>query len=109
MSYAEYWDGASDMAKYYRDMDERLRERRNEELWLQGFYVYEAILNATPVLNPMSKKHKPIPYRKEPIPITEARHRQQEEEDKQRRINAGFEAMRQIMTGVNRKFKEKGG
>lgn len=64
-------------------------------------------LTLPPVLNAMSKKHKPIPYRQAPIPLTEARHRQQQEEENHKKLNAGKEAMKQIMAGVNSKFKRK--
>ena len=50
---------------------------------------------------------KPIPYRQAPIPLTEARHRQQQEEENQKKLHAGKEAMKQIMAGVNSKFKRK--
>ena len=96
MGYHDYWD-----------MDEKVKERQNEALWLQGLYFYEALVDASPVLNAMSKKHKPIPYRQAPIPLTEARHRQQQEEENHKKLNAGKEAMKQIMAGVNSKFKRK--
>lgn len=105
MSYYDYWDGDCEMARYYRDMDEKVKERQNEALWLQGLYIYEALLDASPVLNAMSKKHKPLPYRQSPIPLTEARSKQQEEERNKEKLNAGKEAMKQMMAGVNQKFK----
>ena len=52
-------------------------------------------------------RYKPIPYRQAPIPLTEARHRQQQEEENHKKLNAGKEAMKQIMAGVNSKFKRK--
>lgn len=107
MGYHDYWDGDCEMARYYRDMDEKVKERQNEALWLQGLYFYEALVDASPVLNAMSKKHKPILYRQAPIPLTEARHRQQQEEENHKKLNAGKEAMKQIMAGVNSKFKRK--
>ena len=45
--------------------------------------------------------------RQAPIPLTEARHRQQQEEENHKKLNAGKEAMKQIMAGVNSKFKRK--
>lgn len=60
MGYHDYWDGDCEMARYYRDMDEKVKERQNEALWLQGLYFYEALVDASPVLNAMSKKHKPM-------------------------------------------------
>ena len=51
MGYHDYWDGDCEMARYYRDMDEKVKERQNEALWLQGLYFYEALVDASPVLN----------------------------------------------------------
>ena len=46
MTYHEYWDGDSMMAKYFREAEERKRERENYNAWLQGVYIYEALLDA---------------------------------------------------------------
>ena len=48
------------------------REQRNQELWLQGLYIYDALnTTATNVLQSMSKKRrKPVNYLEEPIRLT---------------------------------------
>lgn len=111
MSYSDYWDGDAEMAKYYRQMDELRREQRNSELWLQAAYIYEALLDASPVFNPLSKKNKPFPFRSEPIPVTARGTRESEERKKQKRLEAGKEAMRVMMAAINKQFenKKKGG
>lgn len=111
MTYQEFWDGDAEMAKYYREAQEIRQERRNTQLWLQAAYIYEALLDASPVFNPLSKKNKPIPFRSEPIPITSTGSRQQEERRKQQRMENGKEAMRTMMAAINARFKEqkKGG
>lgn len=106
MSYHDYWDGAADMVKYYREADEINKERRNSELWLQAAYIYEALLDASPVFNPLSKKHKPFPFRSEPIPITNTGNKQAEERAKKKRIENGKEAMRAMMAAINSRFKK---
>lgn len=112
MSYSDYWDGDNCMTKYYRQMDEMRKETRNTELWLQAAYIYEALLCASPVFNPLSKKGKPLPFRSEPIPITSAGSRESEERRKKKQLENGKEAMRAMMTAINSRFKknqEKGG
>lgn len=107
MSYHDYWDGAADMVKYYREAEEINRERRNSDLWLQAAYVYEAILDASPVLNPLMKKHKPFPFRSEPIPVTHTGNKQADERHKKKRLESGKEAMRAMMAAINERFKKK--
>lgn len=107
MSYQDYWDGDSCMVKYYREASEMQREQRNTELWLQAAYIYEALLDVSPVLNPLSKKKTPIPYRSEPIPITRSGSKQSEEQKKQKQLENGKEAMRAMMAAINTQFKKK--
>ena len=71
MSPEQYWDGDPALAKYYRKADELRRKRRNEELWLQGMYIYEALCDVSPVMNAFAKKGtKPRPYSDHPYAIT---------------------------------------
>ena len=107
MSYHDYWDGDNSMTKYYREAEEIKKERRNSELWLQAAYIYEALLDASPVFNPLSKKNKPFPFRSEPIPITASGSKQSDERKKKQRLENGKEAMRAMMAAINDRFKKK--
>lgn len=109
MSYHDYWDGASDMVKYYRDAEEIHKERRNFDLWLQAAYVYEAILDASPALNPLMKKNKPYPFRSEPLAVTRSGDRRANERMKKRKMENGKNAMRAIMAAINSRFKKDKG
>ena len=87
MTYDEYWYGDPWMTKAFRKAHELKRRENNFNLWLQGMYVYEAILNIAPVLRPFSKETKPIPYPSEPYAFSkdeqkEKEQRKQEELDK---------------------------
>lgn len=107
MSYEDYWDGDCCMTKYYRKKDTLDRERRNYDLWLQGAYIYEALLDASPVFNPLSAKKKPHPYRETPIPLTANESKKIEEMNKQKQLENGREAMRMMMIEFNKRFEEK--
>lgn len=108
MSPEQYWDGDPMLAKYYRKSDEILRKRRNEELWLQGMYIYEALCDVAPVLHSFAKKGtKPRPYADHPYALT-ARDRKEEqklaekrEKDKARRY------MEAKMAAINKRFNSK--
>lgn len=70
------------LVKYYKEAYELKREQRNQELWLQGLYVYEAICDVSPILNPFAKKGtKPVPYMAEPYPLTSAAVKEKEERE----------------------------
>lgn len=96
MTYDDFWHGDVNMVRAYRKAQEFRDRRRNQELWLQGMYVYEAICDVAPVLHAFAKKGtKPEPYAKEPYPITEAEIREREERkarEAQERIKAEFAA-----------------
>lgn len=109
MTYRDYWDGDCCMTKYYREAEELRRERVNSEMWLQAAYIYEALLDASPVFNPLSKQQKPYPFRSEPIPLTAAAEQQSEERKKRKQMEDGKEAMRAMMAAINKRFEQKRG
>ena len=46
MSYAEYWNGDCSLARYYRKAYQIKQEEANNNAWLQGMYVYDAVSTA---------------------------------------------------------------
>lgn len=104
MTYDEYWDGDNQLPKYYRKKHNLEREEKNFFLWLQGAYVYEAILDASPALRAFSKKTKPVPYRSEPIDLKLDDKKRKEKKNNQKMKN-GIEHMRMMMAGINKRFE----
>lgn len=95
MTYDEFWYKDVDRVKAYRTAYELREKRRNQELWLQGMYVYEALCDASPLFRFSMKKGtiKPEPYVKEPYPITESEVRERKEREarmKEERLKAEF-------------------
>ena len=102
MSYDEFWHGDVAKVKAYRQAYELQEKRRNQELWLQGMYFYEALCDASPLFRFSMKKGivRPEPYLKEPYPITVAELREREEREaklREERIKAGFAAFAERM------------
>ena len=92
MTHDQFWNGDVFLVKAFREADAIRRRRRNEELWLEGIYMVEA-LSAT-VGNMFSKGNK-HQYPSEPIPITVAEQelrREREEKAKMERMKAAFTA-----------------
>lgn len=108
MTSEQYWDGDPTLPKYYREADELRRKRRNEDMWLQGMYIYEALCDVSPVLNAFAKKGtKPSPYPSYPYSVT-AKDRAEEKKLKEKR--AGEKAkryMESIMAKTNKRFESK--
>lgn len=72
MTADEFWNQDCTLTKYYRKAHTMQLDRKNEELWLQGLYIYEALCDVSPILHAFAKPGtKPQPYPNEPYPRTE--------------------------------------
>lgn len=69
MTLTEYWDGDPRAVKWYRDKRKLDLEYMNYGFWLQGAYIYEAMIDVSPILRPFTKNAKPVPYGKEPFKL----------------------------------------
>lgn len=54
MTMDEYWNASPHLVKYYREAHRHKVEERNQELWLQGLYIYNAF--SVVLANAFSKK-----------------------------------------------------
>ena len=108
MTYEQYWEGDCMLAKYYRQAEELRNEKRNQELWLQGAYIYEVLCDVSPILQAFAKRGtKPTPYTDKPYPLN-AKQVKHDEEEKQRKLaEKGKRFMEAMRASVNRKFEEK--
>lgn len=70
MTYDQFWYEDCWIAKSYLKAYKIKKEQLNEQFWLQGVYIYEALIDVSPVLHAFSKKGtKPLPYPKEPYSL----------------------------------------
>ena len=100
MTYEQFWEGQPSLVVFYRQADEMRRKRRNQEMWLQGRYIYNAIGSFAEILPAFPKKGAKVqPYIEEPFPITlsevmereERKQREKMERIKQRMISRALE------------------
>lgn len=108
MTPEQYWDGDPSLAKYYRQADELAQKRKNQDLWLQGMYIYEALCDVAPILQAFAKKGtKATPYPDHPYSLTvkereaENKLREKQEREKARRY------MEAQMAKLNKRFESK--
>ena len=71
MTYDQYWNDDCLLVKYYRKAHELGKQQRNQELWMQGLYIYEALCDVAPILHAFAKPGtRPLPYSEKPYPLT---------------------------------------
>lgn len=91
MTEQQFWHGDPWLAKYYRKAHDLKRQERNQELWMQGLYIYDAL--AVVLGNAFGKKGgKKLKYLEKPIDITEKTEEEKEREEirKQNQIIANL-------------------
>lgn len=105
MSAEQFWDGDPDLARYYRKAEEIRNERRNQELWLQGLYIYEALCDASPIFHSFAKKGtKPHPYAERPYSLTDKERKKEQKAKEQSMRDKGKRYMEAIMLQTNKRF-----
>ena len=106
MTPEQYWDGDSTLAKYYRKAHELQRKRRNEDLWLQGMYIYEALCDVSPILQAFAKRGtKPHPYTDRPYSITSEDREEERKLKEQRDREKAKQYMLSKMAKINKMFE----
>ena len=101
MTYDQYWYGDPWMARAYREAFMLRQKKRNEEMWLQGAYIMNAV--STTIHNNFSNRKSD--YLKEPLdiyPKTEAEKREEIRREK-------LKLVQQLsMISAQFKMKQKG-
>ena len=102
MTYNEFYREDHTLVIAYREAYKRKREERNQEMWLMGAYVYQAISRVSPLLIPFNKHPKPEPYLDKPFPTYE---NSDEESAKSKAVaDKGLAYMQAQMIKFNKKF-----
>lgn len=74
------------MVRAFREADRLRQQRMNANAHLQGLYIYEALLDVSPVLHAFAKKGtKPIKYRQKPYELFGEKENKKTEDEKKRR------------------------
>jgi hypothetical protein len=108
MTEEQYWDKDCNLVKAYRKADELKQERKNQELWLQGRYYYDALLSVAPVLHAFAKKGtKPSPYMEQPYPLTQKSVKAREEAKEKFTYDKNKAWMEAFMAKNNKKYKKE--
>lgn len=111
MSYDEFWYDSPYRAKFYREAHKIAIRQKDEELWLQGVYIYDALCRVSPILHAFSKSGtKALPYLEKPLSYnTDNTYKTKEEKEKEVE-NERLKAQVQFMNwarAVASKFEKK--
>lgn len=108
MPFDLYWDGDCCLAEYYRQAYELKKKERNQELWLQGMYIYESLCDVAPILRAFaSKGAKPTPYVSEPYPLSHKEIVERKEREEKARLNKMKAKMLAFVKQTNSSFEGK--
>ena len=108
MTFDQFWNDDCLLTKYYRKAYEIQKNRRNQELWLQGAYIYEVVSDLAPVLQAFAKRGtKATPYVKEPFALSDKEARERRERDEKKKFVKMQEKMLAFMKANNTKLKQE--
>ena len=108
MTPEQYWDGDPSLPKYYRKADELKWKRKNQELWLQGMYIYEALCDVSPILHAFAKRGtKPSPYPDHPYSLTANEREDEKKKQEARDREKARRYMEAQMAKLNKRFESK--
>ena len=80
MSYDEFWYGDAYVTKFYAEAHKIKVRQKDEDLWMQGMYIYESLCKVSPILHAFSKKGtKPLQYAEKPYLADRLREKTKEE------------------------------
>ena len=110
MTYEQVWEEDCYLVKYYRKAAQIRQDLKNQEAWLQGVYIYEALIDASPVFHSLAKKGtKPIPYRDRPYELFTQKNVEKKKETQEKCDEKAKAYMEAFAISINKKFQEKGG
>ena len=73
MTWEQYWFGDVTMVQAFAEAERLRQQRQNNQAWLQGRYIYDALLCVAPVLRAFAAKGtKPEPYIDKPYEMAES-------------------------------------
>lgn len=106
MTYNEFYRETPSLVIAYRQAYKRKRQEVNENMWLQGAYIYEAFLRVSPLLIPFASNTKEIPYLDKPFELF-TDEKSTENADTKAKSDKGFAYMQSMMIKFNSKLSKE--
>lgn len=106
MTYDQFWNDDCVLARDYRKAEKINQKRRNQELWLQGMYIYDALCCVSPLLQAFAPKGTHAqPYPKEPYALDDQDKKDAEERAAKKMRDKGMKMMEAFAAQFNKKFE----
>lgn len=99
----EYWNGNPYLVVGYREAYELKLRERNQELWLQGRYIFDAIMISISNIHLDGKKHQINLYNKEPYDLFG-----KTEQEKKDEVNKIRQSVIDKFTALKKAWDKKG-
>lgn len=110
MTAEQYWDGDCELVRYYRKAAKIRQDLKNQDAWLQGMYIYQAVGNLAPILRAFAKKGaKPQPYPEQPFELNVRQDKKVEKTKEKKQDDKAKAYMQMFAMSFNKKFQGKGG
>ncbi len=107
MTYELYWESDPQLAVSYRKADKLRRQRANEDRWMQGMYIYDALCCVAPIFRDLAKKGtKAHPYPDTPYALDKKQKEVAEEAKERKNAEAGKRYMEGFMAQFNKRFEK---
>lgn len=106
MTAEQYWEQDCTLVKAYRKAAQIRQDLQNQQAWLQGMYIYEALCDVSPAFRAICAK-KPTPYIKEPYDLHTRTDEKYEEEKEKKRSQKAKAYMEMFMAENNKRFREE--
>lgn len=108
MTYDQYWRDDPSLVRAYRKAQELKRKWENEQAWLQGMYIYEALCDVSPVLHAFAKRGtKPAQYASEPYAVTRVEQEIKHAREEKARQQRYREYLARFAKSFNERFKKE--
>ncbi len=110
MTPEEFYDGPCSLTVAYRKAHKIRREQANFDAYLNGAYIYAALVRVAPALHAFSKNPKPEKYLEKPLDIyakKPERDRSEKMDEKKQQVNQAVAYMQSFMAKHNANLAKK--
>lgn len=109
MTWEQFWEQDSSLVKDYREAYQIRQDEINQNAWLQGLYIYDALCLASPLFRSFSKSGtRAGEYPQKPYEFANGtRKRLTPKQENERKMMAGMAAMEKMAARFNQSFYRK--
>ena len=108
MTFEQYWDGDVKQHRLYKEAHRLKMSESNTMAWLQGRYIYDAMVAVSPIIRAFSKAKRPQNYVKEPYDLDEDERKRREDREERKRYEKIKEKVAVFAAEMKRRRENEG-